>query len=696
MKRVVSFMLALLLIMSVSMTNTYAMSKNPKGLPPGIAKKNYLPPGIAKKFKDIDDYGWAEDAIERMVEKGVIKGIGDELFAPRSAVTKLEAVVMALRVMGEEEVATDYKEKIKYGKKKLKSKDRLQEWAYGYVALAEEKGILDEADILYFRLNEPAKRHEVAKYIVRALGYEDEAKDHMDADLDFKDASFIPQGSVGYVYVANKEGIITGYKNGTFMPLNTVTRAEMAVMVYRLDDKIDNDEDELKVYRGEVEEIDDDYEWIKIDIGSRDKKFDITNRTKVVFEDDEEGDIEDIQVGDEVKVKVNEDYEAVYIKVDKELYDEYKGEVEDIDNDYDWIEIKIGSRDRRFDITNRTEVVFEDDEEGDIEDIEVGDEVKVKVNEDNEAVYIEVDSELYDEYKGEVEEIDDDYDWIEIEIGSRDRRFDVTGRTKVVFKDNEEADIEDIEVGDEVRVKVNGDNEAVYIKVYRELYYQYEGEVEEIDDDYEWIEIEIGSRDRRFDITDDTKVVFEDDEEGDIEDIKVGDDVKVRVNEDDEVEYIEVDRELDYDIYEGLLIEIDDDEISILSSKDIISFEVDSNVKVEFKDRDGDLEDLMIGDEVKLIVDEDDDDEVQKIEVNRKYNSVGIAGKLINVYEDERQIAIKQDTKVKIYEYKSSVRVYVNDDTAKISDLEDDDNILLILDNGKVKEIRAYRIVVVD
>ncbi|SHJ73808.1 S-layer homology domain-containing protein [Paramaledivibacter caminithermalis] len=474
MKRILSLTLVLTLVATSGFSVAFAdpwKKDGGKKLPPGLAKKVFFPSGNAKRFRDIDDCDWAEDAIEKMVEKGVVKGIGDGLFAPRNAVTKLEAVVMALRVMGEEDIAVDYKEKIQKGKKKLKLKDRLQEWAYGYVALAEEKGILDEADILYFRLNEPAKRHEVAKYIIRVLGYEDEAQDHMDSDLDFRDAAFIPQGSVGYIYIADKEGIITGYEDETFRPLNTVTRAEMAVMIARLDDKIDEDvdQDEFEIYRGEVEDIDDDYEWIEISIGSKDKRFEINDETEVVFEDDLEGNIDDIEKGDEVKV---------------------------------------------------------------------------------------------------------------------------------------------------------------------------------------------------------------------------------RINEDDEAEYIKVDRELDYDIYEGLLIEVDDEEISILSSKEIISFEVDSDIKVEFKDEEGKLEDLMVGDEVELKINEDD--EVERIEVDRNYDAIGITGKLIDIYEDENQISIKEEDKVRIYDFKASLEVYVNDEEAELWDLEKDDNVLLILDDGKVSEIRVYKIVLVN
>ncbi|SKC85611.1 S-layer homology domain-containing protein [Maledivibacter halophilus] len=626
MKKIVTLALVTTLVMTTGFSTAFADSWKHQGgykLPPGLAKKGFVPPGIAKKFSDINDYKWAKDAIEKMVEEGVIKGVGDGMFAPKQAVTKLEAIVMALRVMGEEEEAVEYGLRIRSGERSLRIKDHLQEWAYGYVALAEEKGILDEADILYFKLNEPAKRHEVAKYIVRALGYEDEAQDRMDEELDFEDASFIPQGSVGYIYIADKEGIITGYEDGTFRPQNTVTRAEMAVMIDRLDDKFDDDdidEDDLKEYEGTVENIDNGYDWIEIEVGRRDKKFDITKYTKIVFEDDVKGDIEDIEIGDEVEIKVNEDNEAVYIEVDRELYKEYEGRVEDIDNDYDWIEIEVGSRDKRFDITKDTEVVFEDDIKGDIEDIEIGDEIEIKVNDDNEALYIEVDREIYKEYEGTVENIDNGYDWIEIEVGRTDKRFDITN---------------------------------------------------------------------------DTEVIFEDDIKGDIEDIEIGDEVEIRVNEDDEIEYIEVDRELESDIYEGFLIEVEDDEISVLVSRKIRSFDLDSDVEVEFKDKDGDLDDLMVGDEIKIIMDEEND-EVEKIEVDRKYSSVGVNGKLINVYKNKRRIAIEEDDEIEIYDLESKVKVYINDRKADLSDLEKYDNLYLALDDDEVEEIRAYRIVILD
>ena len=180
-------------------------------------------------LRDLDIVPWAKNAMEKMSVKGLIKGYGDNTFKPNASVSQLEAVVMALRVLGWEEDARSSK----YASK-LVSKykgGRLDPWAYGYVNVAYEKGILDEVDIMYFNPNSAAKRWEVAKYFVRALGKEDIAEDHMRDKLDFKDYSAIPVGAVGYIYVMNDLGLMVGNANGTFNPNGAVSRAEMAVLL---------------------------------------------------------------------------------------------------------------------------------------------------------------------------------------------------------------------------------------------------------------------------------------------------------------------------------------------------------------------------------------------------------------------------------------------------------------------------------
>ncbi|WP_066498657.1 S-layer homology domain-containing protein [Abyssisolibacter fermentans] len=1048
MKRIVSFALALLLIMSASITDTYAMSKYGKGLPPGLAKKGYMPPGIAKKFNDIDGYDWAKKAIEKMAIKGVVKGYGEGIYAPKSSVTKLEAIIMALRVMGYEEQAKINLDKVKRGTKKLKNKDNIQEWAYGYVAVALDKGILEEVDLIELNLKEPAQRHEVAKYIIRALGYEKEAQSYMKEELRFIDAGAVPLGSVGYVYLSDKKGIITGYPDETFRPNRAVTRAEMAVLIARLDDEVDSDIDEneklaeivningnkltlrsgnrskvytvldntpvytengkytsidkleigMKIsiqlnengiiifieikeydeeifdeYVGIVEEIDDDE--IEIEADNVKMEFDIEDDVKIEF-NNKEGRIDDINEGDKVKVRINDDDEVEYIKVYRELDSrEYSGNVEEVDSDSivikidrikmtfdfaddvevefknregsisdiregdsvkvridkhkrveyvevnrnldtwqyegkveevddDSVTIKIDRIKMTFDFANDVEVEFKN-RQGSISDIKEGDSIKVKINKYQKVEYVKVNRDLYAwQYEGKVEEVDDDSvtiridrinmtfdfadnvevqfknregsitdiregdsvkvkinkykrieyievnrdldtlyyegkveevdkDSVTIKIDSIKMTFGFSNKVEVQFKNrkgsitdiregdsvkvrtnkykrieyievnrnldtwqyeskvekvddesitikvenirmtfsyankvevqfkNREGSISDIRVGDVVKIRINKYKRVEYIEVDRNLdTFQYQGKIDSIDEDnitikvdgirltldlasnvkvkfenqYGCIEdIKVGDQakfrvnnhgkieyielDRElnksvyegivkeidedeitlkvnsiivtFDLEEDVEVEFKN-EGGSIEDIKEGDEVKVRIDDDDEVEYIKVYKTLDYDIHEGLFEKIDNEKLSIVTSKEVIEFEVDSDVKVIFNDKKGDLDDLIVGDSVKVVTLEDDD-EIRWVEVDRDYNDELISGKLKNIYEDINQIAIKKDNEIKIFDYNNDVKVLINDDEAEISDLEEDDNVNLIIDDSKVEEIRAYR-----
>ncbi len=540
MKKVVSFILVLMLISSAASMDTYAMNK--KWMPSGLAQKGFLPPGIAKKFKDIDGYDWAERAIEKMAIKGVIKGYGEGRFAPKNPVTKLESIIMALRVMGYEDEARLSYEKVKKGKKELKYKERIQEWAYGYISVALEKGLLDEYELLDFKLTEPAKRHEVAKYIIRALGYEEEAQEHMKEELRFIDAEAIPLGSVGYVYLSDKKGIIQGYPDDTFRPNRPVTRAEMAVLIARLDDKVDSDIDEREEYA-----------------------------------------------------------EVVGVSEDR-------------------LTIKIGNEIKRYDVLENVPVYNDEGEYVSIDELDAGMKVELQLNEDGTVIFIEI--------------------------------------------------------------KESKDDKIVY---------NYEGEVVDIEDDN--ITVKMNHVKITFEVSEDTEVVFEDDEEGSLDDIEIDDEVEIIIN-DDEVEYIKVDRELEQRTYEGTVADIDDDILTINMSKTTVTFEVYSDFEVSFNDEEGEVEDLRIGDKVKVIVDEDN--EVKEIIAERDIDSDVISGELADIYEDSEQIVVKNGTEYKIYKLDDDAKVYLNNERTSLSKLEINDNLRLKLDDDKVIEIKAYRLIIED
>lgn len=378
MKRFVSVVLALILVLGFSMTAISEGWGNGK-----------IPKGLSKKiFSDIDDFKWAEKAIEKMFQKGLIKGIGDNKFAPNSPVTKLEVIIMSLRVMGWEEEAA----KITELPKEYKG-EKVDKWAVGYISLAYQKGILDDVDMMYFKPLDHALRHEVAKYVVRALGYEKEAQKNMNKKLPFVDASLVPQGSVGYIYLMNEFGLMVGDNQKRINPLGTMNRAEMATLFSRVDDKVDTGKD--KTVSGEITRIYDDRILVKVK--DKTEVFYLDDRVRV-YEDNGRIDIDDIKIGSKVKLEIKND-KVVFIEVvdrfdDEKIITKYTGIVRDISKTKPYrLVIQAETMVILFEVVDDVEVSFRN-KRGTFSNIEKDDKVTVTVDRINRVIRVEVDRRI--------------------------------------------------------------------------------------------------------------------------------------------------------------------------------------------------------------------------------------------------------------------------------------------------------------
>lgn len=187
---------------------------------------------ITFDFDDSKEAPWAEEYIGKMQSKEVIKGYGDGTFKPNAPVTRLEAIVMAVRLMGLEDEA-----KAKSPDTKLHFKDASQipTWGKGHVIVALENGLFNVTED-NIQPNKPASRVWIVHLLVKALGLEQEALSQMTNIPDFNDVNQIPAGSIGYVNIAIENGLITGYGDNTIKPNQNVTRGEMAAFLDRTND----------------------------------------------------------------------------------------------------------------------------------------------------------------------------------------------------------------------------------------------------------------------------------------------------------------------------------------------------------------------------------------------------------------------------------------------------------------------------
>lgn len=464
MKRVISTIIAIAFVLSIGTPAVFASKTDNGGrsIPPGIAKKNTgLPYGIAKKaFNDIGEFPWAEQAIEKMRLKGLIKGKEEGKFDPKSDVTKMEAVIMALRIMGWEDESIILTELPKKYKGKY-----VDAWAKGYVSVAFDKGILDDVDMMYFNPEEPAKRHEVAKYIIRALGYEDEAEDHMNDNLAFKDASAIPQGSIGYVYLVNEMELMVG-SNNTFNPMGTLTRAEMAVLFQRLDEKVDNNIDEDD-YKGQIHSINE--AEITLKINGQLKTFDVDSDVKV-YDNNKRISYSKLLVETFVLLQIKDD-EVVYIEVvdenknDDKIISKYTGIVTDISTtNPKKLTVQIDKMQFVFEAISAVEVYFKNDE-GNFDEIVNGDSVTVIVDTRNRAREIQINRNRQEQDTHEIEGIITDIDLIgTYHLSINSNRYVLSENADVTIPEKMNSELDDLEIGYQVSCTIE-DNIITEIEV---------------------------------------------------------------------------------------------------------------------------------------------------------------------------------------------------------------------------------------
>ena len=104
-------------------------------------------------------------------------------------------------------------------------------WAKGYVSRAIELGLCDNINSAEteFGVDEPITRAQAAALMGRLLKPELSS-----AALSFADTATIPDWAQEPVLVAVQLGLIAGNDDGTFRPMNNLTRAEAATIIERI------------------------------------------------------------------------------------------------------------------------------------------------------------------------------------------------------------------------------------------------------------------------------------------------------------------------------------------------------------------------------------------------------------------------------------------------------------------------------
>ena len=185
--------------------------------------KYFAMPGI-KEFDDVEGITWAEKQIEVLAGKGFINGKSEGLFDPNAAITRAEFAALLTRLLAlSGEVSS------------MPFADVPSDaWYAEDVAAAFANGVVTGNSATTFDPNGNITRQEMAVMIGRVLSEQGYVAADTTELTAFTDSNAVAAWAKSGVAMAAREEIVNGNPDGSFAPAANASRAEAAVMLYRL------------------------------------------------------------------------------------------------------------------------------------------------------------------------------------------------------------------------------------------------------------------------------------------------------------------------------------------------------------------------------------------------------------------------------------------------------------------------------
>ncbi len=197
-------------------------------------ENNYVPQEVTKpvekpepkvEFSDLDSVPWAEESIKELQELGVISGDGDGTFAPNRPVTREEFLKLAMAAV---EIPI-------HGDSTTSFEDvETGAWYYPYVATAFEKGIINGISDTEFGIGQQITRADMTVILERIMKASKVELKPLAVTSVFDDWMQIPVYARDSVAALCGTKLIQGVGNNCFAPMDSATRAEAAVAIYRI------------------------------------------------------------------------------------------------------------------------------------------------------------------------------------------------------------------------------------------------------------------------------------------------------------------------------------------------------------------------------------------------------------------------------------------------------------------------------
>ncbi len=199
----------------------------------------------AATFADVPGDYWAATSIDELAVAGVLQGVGSGMFQPDRTMTRAEFLTALLRTRGFQPQAQAALDPTfggaGYGTGSTVFRDVSEKaWYFPYTTLAYRLALTEGRSDGRLGPNEPVTRVEVAVAAAKAAGWMGRANVMTWQEAvntlksRFGDWSAIAEADRPYVALAVSGGLVTGFPDGTFLPNQTCTRAEVASILSRV------------------------------------------------------------------------------------------------------------------------------------------------------------------------------------------------------------------------------------------------------------------------------------------------------------------------------------------------------------------------------------------------------------------------------------------------------------------------------
>lgn len=167
------------------------------------------------KFTDVPDSHWAFSSITEMADKGIMSGIGNNLFAPSQQLSNAEFITMLVRQFYSDKLGTEG-----------------GTWYAPFMAAAKSANILTGTNVT---AEGTINRYDMAQLMYNVLKAEGITTSSLSDTSKVADWASVPSIYRDAVSVCYNMGMLTGVDNkGTFNGTGVMDRAQAAVVMDRL------------------------------------------------------------------------------------------------------------------------------------------------------------------------------------------------------------------------------------------------------------------------------------------------------------------------------------------------------------------------------------------------------------------------------------------------------------------------------